>query len=132
MIDTMAFLLVFFMIASLAMTRQAGMPVNLPRAEAGAPQTWGDRQVVITLDRAGKIYLDKRPVGLASLGEALRARLANRPDLVVVVNADERVRHGEVVAAMDAAKAAGAARMAIATRAAEEREFTAEAQREQR
>lgn len=132
MIDTMAFLLVFFMIASLAMTRQAGMPVNLPRAEAGAPQTWGDRQVVITLDRAGKIYLDKRPVGLASLGEALRARLANRPDLVVVVNADERVRHGEVVAAMDAAKAAGAARMAIATRAAEEREFTAEAQRAQR
>jgi len=116
MIDTMAFLLVFFMIASLAMTQQAGMPVNLPRAKSGAEQTWGDRQVVITLDAVGRIYLDKRPVALASLGEALRARLANRSDLVVVVNADERVRHGDVMAAMDAAKAAGAARMAIATR----------------
>lgn len=116
MIDTMAFLLVFFMIASLAMTQQAGMPVNLPRADAAAPQTWGDRQLVITLDRVGKIYLDKQPVPLASLGEALRARLANRPDLVVVMNADALVRHGEVVAAMDAAKAAGAAHMAIATR----------------
>jgi biopolymer transport protein ExbD len=116
MIDTMAFLLVFFMIASLAMTQQAGMPVNLPRADAGAPQTWADRQLVITLDQVGKIYLDKQPVPLASLGEALRGRLANRPDLVVVVNADARVRHGDVVAAMDAAKAAGAAHMAIATR----------------
>ena len=51
MIDTMAFLLVFFMIASLAMTRQQGMPVNLPRADSGAPQTWGDRALVVTITR---------------------------------------------------------------------------------
>ncbi len=31
MIDTIFFLLVFFMIASLAMTTQKGMPVNLPK-----------------------------------------------------------------------------------------------------
>jgi len=34
----------------------------------------------------------------------------------VVINADESIRHGDVVAAMDAAKNAGAGRMAIATR----------------
>jgi len=115
MIDTMAFLLVFFMIASLAMTQQAGLPVNLPRAEAAAPQTWGDRQLVVTLDEAGRVYLNKERVALPALGQAIKARLARQPDLVVVVNADARVRHGDVVAAMDAAKAAGAAHMAIAT-----------------
>ena len=34
MIDTMFFLLVFFMIATLAMTIQHGMPVSLPTAES--------------------------------------------------------------------------------------------------
>jgi biopolymer transport protein ExbD len=116
MIDTMAFLLVFFMIASLAMTQQAGLRVSLPRAEAAAPQTWGDRQLVVTLDQAGRVYLDRDRVTLPSLAQKLRARLSRQPDLVVVVNADARVRHGDVVAAMDAAKAAGAAHMAIATR----------------
>ena len=32
MIDTMFFLLVFFMLSSLALTRLNGLPVNLPRA----------------------------------------------------------------------------------------------------
>ena len=121
MIDTMAFLLVFFMIASLAMTQQAGLPVNLPRAEAATAQTWGDRQLVVTLDEAGAVYVNKERVTLPALGHAIRLRLARQPDLVVVVNADAQVRHGDVVAAMDAAKAAGAAHMAIATRPAEGR-----------
>ena len=34
MIDTMFFLLVFFMIATLSMTLQKGMPVNLPKASS--------------------------------------------------------------------------------------------------
>jgi biopolymer transport protein ExbD len=115
MIDTMAFLLVFFMIASLAMSQQAGLPVSLPRAEAANSQTWGDRSLVVTLENDGRVYLNKTQVSPASLAEAIRGRLAARPDLVVVINADEDIRHGEVVAAMDAAKRAGAQRMAIAT-----------------
>lgn len=116
MIDTMAFLLVFFMIASLAMSRQAGMPVSLPRAESAAPQTWGDRALVVTLDREGKVYLDKELVDRQALVEEVRARLAAHPDLIVVVNADERLRHGEVIAVMDAVKRGGAARLAVATK----------------
>ena len=120
MIDTMAFLLVFFMIASLAMSRQAGMPVNLPRAEAANPQTWGDRSLVVTLDREGRVFLNKEEVSRGELEEAIRARLARRQDLVVVINADRALRHGDVMEAMDAAKRAGAAHMAIATMPAKE------------
>jgi len=117
MIDTMAFLLVFFMIASLAMSQQAGMPVSLPRAEAADSQTWGDRSLVVTLEADGQVYLNKEAVARGSLAESIRSRLAESPELIVVINADEGIRHGDVVAAMDAAKRAGAARMAIATRA---------------
>ena len=115
MIDTMAFLLVFFMIASLAMSQQAGMPVNLPRAEAASPQTWGDRALVVTLDREGHAFLNKEPVARGSLEEGVRARLSARPDLIVVINADKDLRHRAVIAAMDAVKTAGAAHMVIAT-----------------
>ncbi|UCC68684.1 MAG: biopolymer transporter ExbD [Armatimonadota bacterium] len=122
MIDTMAFLLVFFMIASLAMSRQAGLPVKLPRAESAEPQTWGDRALVVTLDREGNLFLDKDPVGWGSLREQVSARLAMRPELIVVINADEELRHREVIAAMDAVKQAGAANMVIPTRPTEEQE----------
>jgi biopolymer transport protein ExbD len=115
MIDTMAFLLVFFMIASLAMTQQAGLPVGLPKAEAAASQTWGDRSLVITLDESGGIFLNKEPVARGSLRDQLQARLEKNPELMIVINADAKVQHGLVVQAMDAAKQAGAANMAIAT-----------------
>ena len=119
MIDTMAFLLVFFMIASLAMTRQAGMPVKLPRADSGDPQTWGDRALVITLDSQGRLFLNKEPIAWDALKDRVKARLAATPDLVVVINADEDLRHRDVIAAMDAVKQAGAANMVIPTRPAE-------------
>ena len=115
MIDTMAFLLVFFMIASLAMTQQAGMSVNLPQAGTADSASWGDRSLVVTVDSHGELYLNKDPVSQGDLVDAVRTRLARNPDLVVVINADESVQHREVVAAMDAVKKAGASRMAIAT-----------------
>lgn len=117
MIDTMAFLLVFFMIASLAMSQQAGLPVNLPKAASANQQTWGDRSLVITVDEKGRLFLNKDSVARNTLSQEISKRLAGRPELIVVINADEQVRHREVVWVMDEAKKAGAAKMAIATHA---------------
>jgi len=116
MIDTMAFLLVFFMIASLAMTQQMGMTVNLPRANAAAPQPSADRMLVVTADHAGRLFLNKQPVQWSGLENAVRQRLQARPALVVVVNADQDLTHGTVVRIMDAIKRAGARQMSIATK----------------
>jgi len=116
MIDTMVFLLVFFMIASLAMTRQKGLSVNLPAAQSGSDPASADRTVVVTLRADGGIYLNKTPLARRDLPAALAAYLRRDPKVVIVINADERVRHGEVIAVMDAAKQAGAAYMAIATK----------------
>lgn len=114
MIDTIFFLLVFFMVASLSMTLQTGMPVNLPRAQAAEREAL--TKVTISLTADGKLYLDQEPITLDALRAALARRVRENPRVVVVINADERVEHGRVVAAMDAAKRAGAGRMAIATR----------------
>ena len=114
MIDTIFFLLVFFMIASLAMTRQNGMPVNLPRAEAGRPKM--ESRTVITLDRQGRLFLEKTPVSLAQLGSALEQRHRRQPDLVAVINADQDILWGKGIAVMDVVKKAGIVRVAIAVK----------------
>ena len=114
MIDTVFFLLVFFMVASLSMTLETGMRVNLPKAQAAEREAL--TKVTVSLASDGTIYLDREPTALAALRAALAQRIRENPRVVVVINADEQVTHGKVVAVMDAAKKAGAAYMAIATR----------------
>jgi biopolymer transport protein ExbD len=111
MIDTVFFLLVFFMMASLAMTVHGGIPVNLPtaaRADAArAP-------VSISISREGVIYLEREPVETAQLAGRLQARARTEPELAVIIEADTVVRHGRVVDVMDAARLAGVGKLAIA------------------
>ena len=112
MIDTVFFLLVFFMMASLAMTVYRGMPVNLPKAESGQPTR--DDSAAITLGRSGETYLNQEPTTRDALGPQLRALLAANPNLVVMINADGEVLHRRVVDVVDVARTAGVARVAIA------------------
>lgn len=114
MIDTMFFLLVFFMIATLSMTVMRGVPVNLPKAEAVKKDLKED--VSITISKDGRVYLDKREVGIPELRGTLVGRVYANPDTLVIVNADEEVMHGRVVEIIDEIKLAGVTRLAIATK----------------
>ncbi len=115
MIDVVFFLLVFFMMASLAMTVNRGLPVNLPAA--GSAERQRTEPLALTLTRTGELYIDRTPAALEALPGRLRTALGDNPRLVVVVNADREVPHGQVVAVMDAARQAGAQRLAIAVEA---------------
>jgi biopolymer transport protein ExbD len=117
MIDTIFFLLVFFMISTLSMARYSGLPVNLPKAATG--QQTPSESAAITIASDGTIAIDKQEVSRAQVGEILKARLTNSPGLLVLINADERVEHGLVVEIMDHARQAGVAKMAIAVKTKE-------------
>lgn len=115
MIDTMFFLLVFFMVATLSMTMERGIPVNLPHAATVRDEL---KQVAtLTLTKEGELFFDKEPV--SGPDEAV-ARLAQRrapgTEVAVVINADRSVEHGHVVELMDVLRHAGVTRMAIAAR----------------
>ena len=111
MIDTVFFLLVFFMMASLSMTVSRGMSVSLPKAASGEPRQ--DR-VSVSVTRDGVIYLDRDRVEPTQLTERLRALHEKDPEVVVVVSADGDVTHRHVVEAMDSVRVAGISKMAIA------------------
>jgi biopolymer transport protein ExbD len=120
MIDTIFFLLVFFMISTLSMAHYSGLPVNLPKAATG--QQPPSESAAVTIAPDGKINIDKQEVPPDRLGDILKARLASKPELLVLINADERVAHGLVVEVMDQARQAGVSKMAIAVKPKEGRQ----------
>ncbi len=119
MIDTIFFLLVFFMISTLSMAQYRGMPVNLPKAASG--QQAPAESAAITIDNESRIFLNKEGVNPATLGDLLRQQLEQNADLLVVINADDGVEHGRVVEVMDIARGANVAKMAIAVKPKESR-----------
>ena len=113
MIDTMFFLLVFFMIATLSMTIQQGMPVSLPTAKSSTDTK--TENVSLTLTQDGALYYNKEIITL----EELERRLANlrqtSPDPSLLINADKQVSHGRVIQVMDLIRLSGITSMGIAT-----------------
>src|SRR5215467_10124777 len=81
MIDTIFFLLVFFMISTLSMTRYTGLPVNLPKAATGQQQP--SESAAITIAPDGTVAIDKQTVPRENVRTILQQRLSAKPDLLV-------------------------------------------------
>ena len=114
MIDTMFFLLVFFMIATLSMTLQRGMPVTLPEAESSTDKV--QEEVSLSITKEGTLFYNKEPISLGELAGRLADTRQRDPDPSVIINADESVQHGLVIQVMDKVRLSGIHNMAIATK----------------
>ena len=120
MIDTIFFLLVFFMISTLSMTRFRGVQVNLPKAASGSQAP--AESVTVTLAKEGQLFLNKEEVDRESLLQSLRQQLEKNSELLVIINADNGVQHGKVVEIMDEARQAGVAKLSIAVKPKENKQ----------
>ncbi len=115
MIDVIFAILTFFVMSTLFLTRQEGLPVNLPQASSAKKATQPAR-VTLTVDKAGEIFLNKQPITLDKLEAGVKAKVKPEQPLMVVLNADEGVNHGKIVAVMDKVRLVKGASLAIATR----------------
>lgn len=115
MIDVIFFLLVFFMVASLAMTRVSSIKVALPKT-SGAPESL-KQKVILTVRKDGSLLVNRTPVTLDSLGGRLVDAMQADPQAVVIVNADEGAGYGSVVEALQKAKEAGVRKFALVAEA---------------
>ena len=114
MIDTMFFLLVFFMIATLSMTIQQGIPVNLPASSTATDDI--PNEVSLTLTDNGELFFNKEPISsVQEIAPRLQNLRREQGEPSVVINADKAVPHGRVIAVMDAVRQTGITAMAIAT-----------------
>ena len=111
--DVLLVLLVIFMVTT-PLIVQGQIHIKLPRATSGA-QTPPQKPVALTLTANGKLYLNDAEVTFQDLPGFLNTALKSREDKTVIINADQSAAHGKVVALLDAAKMAGATKLAIAT-----------------
>ena len=109
--DVVLVLLVIFMIATPLLIRSE-IKVNLPRTAAA--DTAVPRNIVITIDSAGNVYVDgvRSPVG--RLAAALSTSLARRPGSPVIIMGDREVRYDLVVQVLEIARASGVAKLSLA------------------
>lgn len=114
MIDVIFAILTFFIMSTLFLTRQEGLPVNLPKA-ATSQQSQVPTRITVTIDSQSQVSLNKKPTTIDALTEQVRGLVGANPEAVVVINADEGVGHGKVVAVMDKVRQVKGARLAIAT-----------------
>ena len=122
MIDTMFFLLVFFILSSVGIIKLQGLPVNLPDANSSDRQNPAKITISITPTEQIKINnLNLKPgddVGKILADEVTRQTGGSdraKSEAQVVINADRDTPSGAVVRVLDSAAAAGIGRVSVAT-----------------
>jgi biopolymer transport protein TolR len=103
LVDVAFVLLIIFMITAPIM--QGGVDVRLPRAEARPiePKTG----LIVTLDRAGKIYLDRSPLSYDDFRSTFPAFVRTKHPTGVYLRADGRVAYADVVRVLAVIRASG-------------------------
>jgi biopolymer transport protein ExbD len=111
LIDVMLVLLILFMVVT--PVAQRGLDVALPQSHARGDSCCGPAAPVVAVGTED-VELDGHPLPtLSDLETELRDVLATRSERTVFVRAKEDVPYGRAVAAMDAARAAGADRIGL-------------------
>lgn len=113
--DASLLALAFFLAVS-PFVMQPGINVVLPES----PFTGGARfgSMVLSITRGGWFYFNDERLDAERLPAALGVAAAANPGAPLIIEADERVPHGTVVAAWNAALGAGIGEVSIATRIA--------------
>ncbi len=112
MIDVIFAILTFFIMSSLFLSRSEGLPVNLPQAKMGNVQQQSI-PIVVTLDKYGNLALNRQPVKLNEISTKVRALIPKQKEIVVGINADKSVTHGQVTAVMDELRSVSGVKIAI-------------------
>jgi len=110
-----ALVLVIILLVTAPMLAVSDLPVNLPQAQTRESED--ERNVSVTLSSSGELAVDETRVTREVLTETLKQKLAQKgnENVLVVVRADSDAPYGVVKELLDDARAAGAARVAIAT-----------------
>ena len=113
MIDTIFFLLVFFMITSISQVQMSAKKVALPVSTTA--QSKPLTKVVLTVDDKGQYYVDRAPAAYQDILPLLQAKVSENPNIVIVINCDKNQQVEQFQYALDIAQRADPASLMIAT-----------------
>ena len=108
LVDVMLVLVVILIITAPLLA--SSIRLDLPKAEGTQP---GDapRFVTLVVDKAGKVFLNDKPLAGAQLAQELAATAKQNPETEIQLRADQGVPYGKVVEIMGLAHRAGLTRI---------------------
>lgn len=109
-VDVVFNLLIFFALSLNFASISSGIKVKLPTATSAEQVKTKD--LTINLTNEGKIYFNSDQISLETLPGKLNE--IDNKEILVIIKADDRVKHGSVVNTMDIIKSNGFSRLAIA------------------
>ncbi len=112
LVDVMLVLLIIFMVTAPMMTQ--GLDVDLPETTAKSLRQ-KENPIVVTIDKTGKIILEKTPVVRAVLRQQLSKYGTEEKKKPIFLRADKSVAYGTVIAIMADIKSAGFDKLGMIT-----------------
>jgi biopolymer transport protein ExbD len=105
-----AFLLLIFFMVTTIFREESGLPVELPRAEAGEE---AQRELIsnIYIDRVGRISIDDRLVQVRHIADLMGQKITENPQLIVAFKTDRYTPYGVVSDVMEELKEVNAVRV---------------------
>jgi biopolymer transport protein TolR len=116
LVDITLVLLIIFMVTA-RFIAEPSLGINLPKTSSTARSEPTDRNVFLTMDEKGELFINNAPVAKADLSAKMQQMLKDRPDLNLVLRADRRIPHGDVIEVLDLVRSAGVTQFGIAVEA---------------
>lgn len=110
LIDVMFFLLASFMMVSLSLQRLRTIRMDLPMTSRVRESKRVER-IEVRVDRVGDLFVEEARVSLPDFMTLVEGRVGRDSTVPVVIRADARATHGDVLRVMDSARHAGAVRV---------------------
>lgn len=110
LVDVMLVLLIVFMVAAPLMT--SGVNVDLPKTSA-APLSQDSEPLTVSVNAAGKIFLQESETPLPELVTKLQALAQNKPDRRIYVRGDKTIPYGTIMEVMATITQGGFTKVAL-------------------
>lgn len=110
-VDVVLVLLIIFMIT--APILQSGIEVDLPKTKT--VKAISENRLVVTIDRAQRIYLGSAPVNIHELGAKLHSQMQNPERDAVFLRCDKTVPFGAFATVVDELRQSGITNVSVVT-----------------
>jgi len=109
-IDIVLVLLIIFMIT--APILQSGIELDVPKTHSVKEIT--EQRLVVSIDKAQKVYIGNDPVNIHQLGAKVKSKLKKQQD-AVFLRCDEKVPFGIFASVVDTLRLSGISNISIVT-----------------
>lgn len=112
LIDIVFVLLIFFAVSSSLVSKNQGIPMDLPQAssvEKNKPN------LTISIKKDGSIYYDKMKITLTQISQIVTDYVEEDPEMQVNLGADKSIAYENVINVLDQIRLAGCTNIALQT-----------------